>query len=364
MRHTSPVGIAAIATYEPSWRLPNEWFGPAMPRKFAHHTGIQSRLVSRDDEVTMGVRAVERLQQETGCDLADCAGLVFVSPSFVPSKVSARYGFSSERIGEAGRRLAAGLGLSDRPIYSLNWFCSGYARGLEVVRHRLAREMPLGKRRFYLLVTSGQISRITDYAAVQTAPLFGDMATATMLTRADHRQFPAQLKLLYAAGQRRPVERPLFDFELRDDVLLPTPDGLQTRGSRRFVYTLDGMAIADVAPRAMASAVHDALTIKGIDPESLSYVVPHQAGTAIVRLTGMKLEQLGIRAEVVNGLTCEVGNVSSSSVPYALKQWWDRLNGTIACPTAAVGSPGTPEVLQGCILLRAVKNGRSSARAA
>jgi hypothetical protein len=40
-------------------------------------------------------------------------------------------------------------------------------------------------------------------------------------------------------------------------------------------------------------------------------------------------------------------------VPHALKSTWPRLSGLIACPTAAVGSPGRPEVLQGCILLRA-----------
>jgi len=47
------------------------------------------------------------------------------------------------------------------------------------------------------------------------------------------------------------------------------------------------------------------------------------------------------------------GNVSACSVPHALSQTWPRLGGTIACPTAAVGAPGRPEVLQGCVLFRA-----------
>ena len=29
-----------------------------------------------------------------------------------------------------------------------------------------------------------------------------------------------------------------------------------------------------------------------------------------------------------------------------------KLSGIIACPTAAVGSPGKPEVLRGCVLLK------------
>jgi sugar (pentulose or hexulose) kinase len=50
--------------------------------------------------------------------------------------------------------------------------------------------------------------------------------------------------------------------------------------------------------------------------------------------------------------TRRTGNVSACSVPHALKETWSRLTGLVACPTAAVGSPGRPEVLQGCVLLR------------
>jgi hypothetical protein len=67
----------------------------------------------------------------------------------------------------------------------------------------------------------------------------------------------------------------------------------------------------------------------------------------------MKVEQLGVHAEVINGLTSHVGNVSSNSIPYGLKQCWVRLTGLIACPTAAVGMPGKAEVSRGCILLQA-----------
>jgi hypothetical protein len=68
----------------------------------------------------------------------------------------------------------------------------------------------------------------------------------------------------------------------------------------------------------------------------------------------MKLELLGIHGDVINGLTRDVGNISSSSVPYALEQNWNRLQGTIVCPTAAVGRPGSASLTQGCIVLQSV----------
>ena len=144
---------------------------------------------------------------------------------------------------------------------------------------------------------------------------------------------------------------------------LPSLKGGKTRTSQRLVFSLDGMGIADAAPRAMSSAVGQALQAKRLRPEDVRYVIPHQAGTSIVRLATMKLEQLGIRGEVVNGLTSQVGNVSSSSIPYAFKQMWNRLEGTIACPTAAVGTPGKAEVSQGCILLETTPIHRRAAMA-
>ena len=65
----APVGISAIATYEPPWVLGNDWFQDILPRKFVEHSGIVARRISQEDEITMGVRAVENLRNETHCRL-------------------------------------------------------------------------------------------------------------------------------------------------------------------------------------------------------------------------------------------------------------------------------------------------------
>ena len=75
-----------------------------------------------------------------------------------------------------------------------------------------------------------------------------------------------------------------------------------------------------------------------------------------MRLTAMKMEEIGVRGELINGLTSDVGNVSSCSVPYALRKTWSRLQGTIVCPTAGVGHPGEAKVSQGCIILQAMES--------
>jgi 3-oxoacyl-[acyl-carrier-protein] synthase III len=357
------VGISAISVYEPNWIVPNAWFGPTIAKKFVHHTGIEARPVSDRDEIAMAVRAVKQLRREVTCDLRDCAGLVFVSPSYIPLTVARKYfddqGVKRESLSRAARKVARRLGIKG-PALGMNWFCSGFAKAVSIVQRRLA--VNLREDQFLLVVNANRISRITDYGCKQTGPLFGDMATATLIARTDSRKYPVRFEILSAGAERLAANGVFFDFAVRENVPTPQPDGGRVDLPRRVVFSLDGMGIADAAPRAMSGAVTKALQRSGIEPSDVKFVLPHQAGTGIIRLTAMKLEEGGIRGEVINGMTAKVGNVSSCSIPHALKAHWNRLAGTIACPTAAVGPPGAAKVSQGCILLKALPHDRSLAR--
>lgn len=63
---SSALGISAIAIHQPAWELDNGWFGDLMPRKFAHHTGIEARGISTEDEVMMGLQGEEGGRHEAG----------------------------------------------------------------------------------------------------------------------------------------------------------------------------------------------------------------------------------------------------------------------------------------------------------
>lgn len=354
---SSPLGIAAIAAHQPPWSLPNAWYGDIIPRKFVHHTGIESRFISTEDEVTQGVRAVKELQRQTGCDLTHCGGVIFASPSFVPPVVARQHltgsALRDESLKRAARRLVRRLGIPDCPAIGINWFCSGYSRAITLVKERLAPVVELSPAQFVLVVTSSRISRITDYSCKQTGALFGDLATATLIARVDSPRHPVHFEIVHAAASKQPADGAFFDFHLRQGVLAPLEDGGRTLEAERLVFSLDGMGIAEVAPRAMATATAESLAAAGLAPSEVEFVVPHQAGAGIVRFTAAKLDTLGIRGEVISGVTADVGNVSSGSIPLSLLRHWSRLTGLVACPTAAVGNPGERQVSQGCVLLRA-----------
>ena len=363
---TPSLGISAVSTFQPPWLLPNEWF-EHLARKFVRHTGILKRPVSLEDEVTLAVHATENLIRDTGCDIQKCAGVVFTSPSFVPMDVAREYmdeeHAQKEQLDLAAEEFVERMEMHPRSVMVDNTYCAGYATALSIVLDTLQPAIDLQPDEFVLVVTASRISRITDYGCRQSSALFGDMATATMISRLDSQQYPVHFELLGAHVEEKSTNRPFFEFALRHDVLAPTTDGGQRIDSERVVFSLDGMGIADVAPRAMANAASEMLSATGLRADYIQYIVPHQAGSGIVRFAEMKLRDAGFTAKVINGMTSDIGNVSSSSVPYTLNKLWHQLDGNILCPVASVGPPGESAVAQGCIALRSTPLHRAAAAA-
>lgn len=349
------LGISAVSTFRPPHQLSNDWFD-AMPRKFVKHTGIHSRPVSEEDEVTQAMRATEQLMKETRCDLSKCAAVVFTSPSFVPMHLARKHldpqEARNEQLSRAAWQFVNEMKMTPRRVQATNTFCAGYARALELVLHKINPTLDLQSDEFILVLTSSRISRITDYSCPTSGALFGDLATATLIARTDSQTHPVHFDLLDARVDHYPTNRPFFKFQRKEQVPAPNRDGGRTIESHRFVFSLDGMGIADIAPRAMAASAAEMVRDTGRRPEEIQHILPHQAGFAIVRLTEMKLRDEGFTGDVINGMTHDVGNVSSGSIPFTLSKMWDDLHGEVVCPIASVGPPGKNRVAQGCIALR------------
>lgn len=251
--HPQTVGISTIATYEPSWLLGNDWFSEILTRKFVQHTGILSRHISTEDEVAIGVRAVECLQREGSFDLQDCAAVVFVSPSIVPGAALREHldGQSDwlRSTDRAAEEFVRRLGISTALVYGINWGCSGYSKALSIVQRQILPVRRLRADQFVMVVTASRISRITDYGCKQTAPLFGDLATVTILAPMGSEKYPVHFELVHARAGMQIAERVFFNYHVQENVPFPTPDGGRSSVPRRLVFSLDGMGIAEAAPR-------------------------------------------------------------------------------------------------------------------
>src|SRR5690606_14391732 len=142
-----------------------------------------------------------------------------------------------------------------------------------------------------LLVTAEALASLADPDDFDTAILFGDAATATLIggPKADLPGVPALGRL------RRPV---LSARGEPGDVLRVPAEG---DGHIR----MDGLRVYAEAVRRMISLLESACEAEGLPPADLDLLVPHQANARIIADIRMRLKLPPERAFIHLG---EVGN--------------------------------------------------------
>jgi 2-oxoisovalerate dehydrogenase E1 component len=140
------------------------------------------------------------------------------------------------------------------------------------------------------------MSPLLDLDDFDTAILFGDAATATVLAGAAH-----------ASTFRAVLHQPTLSARGEDGSALAVPFPGQGRHVR-----MKGTRVFTEAVRAMGDVLHHACAVAELEPKDLHLVVPHQANgrilDALARRTGAR----------VFGNIRWLGNTSSSSIPLAL----------------------------------------------
>jgi 2-oxoisovalerate dehydrogenase E1 component len=180
------------------------------------------------------------------------------------------------------------------PCYDLSAACSGYLYALQAA-FDFIHVRGDGK---VLVITTEVLSRVVNSADFDTAILFGDAATATIVYGPSCRdRMSARL------------HRPVTSAKGEDGHVLRVP--LPGQGS----LTLDGMALFGEAVRSMVKALEMACTEAHIDLSDLDVVVPHQANGRIIDVFRAVVE---FPQERVLNCIREIGNTSSSSIPVAL----------------------------------------------
>jgi 2-oxoisovalerate dehydrogenase E1 component len=182
------------------------------------------------------------------------------------------------------------------PAHDVLAACTGYLYALGSA-HDLIRARP-GSR--VLVVTAEALSPLADADDFDTAILFGDAATATLVSAegGDAAGEPFGLlsrPVLSAKGEAGQVLR------------VPTPKN----GS----IQMEGLKVYAEAVRHMIGMLEQACSASGRSVSDLDLIVPHQANARIIGDIRMRL---GLPPERLLIALSGVGNTSSSSIPLAL----------------------------------------------
>lgn len=276
------IGIKAIGTYLPPGRISNlarrEIFG-LTEDSINNRIGFRQLAVKGSDETTLSLAssAFRNLVDKTGLDLTavDAVAVVTQNPD--------------RNIPHLSAELHGKLSLSERcACFDIALGCSGYVYGLSVLSAFMSAH---GMRRG-VLVTADPYSMIVDPADKNTSFIFGDGATATLLTD----------NPLYVAGAYS------FGTMGSEANSLACNDGL---------LCMNGRAVFNFAAKHVPADVTRVLQQNGLTVEEVDSFIFHQGSRYIVDTVA---DRLGVLREKARFYAADYGNTVSSSIPIILAE--------------------------------------------
>jgi 3-oxoacyl-[acyl-carrier-protein] synthase III len=286
------IGIKAIASYVPRERIHNRSrlaeFG--VDETFiADKIGIEavSRRAEDEDTADLCEKAFAQFKSNTGIEAQDidCAVVCTQNPS--------SYGLPHTSALLHGR-----LGWpSHCACWDISLGCTGYVHGLSIVQAFMEAQ----NLRNGLLFTADPYSKIVDPKDRNTAMLFGDGATVTLLSKID------------------------------DEALLtPVATSFHTEGNRSSALEnrngrlhMDGRAVFNFSATAAPRQVDELLKRLGLTRADVDLYFFHQGSKYIVDTIRQRLGLDEKRAPL--RLTAQ-GNLVSSSIPLMLQDYVERFD--------------------------------------
>lgn len=300
------VGLTGFHFVTGSTRMTNEDLLARFPGKtsedIVQRTGIQTRYFCGPDEtvLTLASRAARAALEHAGMTLADLDGILVSTstPLSISPSLACLLHYDLSQHGPA----------RDIPASDILAACSGWLYALQTAFDQ-CQIRPESK---ILVVTAEAMSRFLDPDDFDTAIVFGDAATATIVHGLGADGSPARPSKELPQVAR--LHRPLLSARGEDGDILNL--GRMEGGCYRPVE-MHGVRVFPLAVRQMNQMLRQACQEAGWGMDDLQWIVPHQANGRIIAAAQ---QRSGVPAErVVSNVAC-YGNTSSSSIPIALAE--------------------------------------------
>lgn len=290
----SSIGFSCVCVATGALRITNDELIANFPNRttedILRRTGIESRprLASDESALTMAVAAARQALEREHLSIRDIDSLICCTTT--PLQVTP----------SMACLILHELGRDDCPreiaAYDINAACAGYLYAL-TAGYDFASVNPTGR---VLIVTTEAMSRVTDPTDFDTAILFGDAASATILHGPGTGTEPRVL-----------LRRPVLTSKGEDGRILKVP-------SRGVGYlAMDGPKVYAEAVRQMIAMLDIACWDAGIRHQDLRLIIPHQANERIIQSIRRRLDPSSDR---LYSNIRQFGNTSSSSIPSCLAE--------------------------------------------
>jgi 2-oxoisovalerate dehydrogenase E1 component len=253
-------------------------------------TGIESRnwIAEGEDIISLSEKAVKTVLSRNNLKLEDLSLILVTSgtPGTITPSLATRIQHTLIPEGKHGLFC---------PAFDINAACSGYLYALQSAWDFL-NTRPDG---IILVVTAEVLSPLVDRSDKSTSPIFGDAATATIVTGS---QSPLQ-------GKAR-VFRPVTSAAGEAGTILTVP-----ADSNQTIF-MNGPKVYLEAVHSMITLLENACDEGGFALDELDLIVPHQANQRIINAVKQRLK---LPEEQVYSQIKNRGNTSSCTIPLCLE---------------------------------------------
>jgi 3-oxoacyl-[acyl-carrier-protein] synthase-3 len=204
------------------------------------------------------------------------------------------------------------LGAENAGAFDVSAGCTGFIYGLEAAAGMLSIG---GSRKRALVIGAEVLSKVMDWNDRNTCVLFGDGAGAVVIEKTDApcegpKRRGLIRTLLYADGSGS--EHLLFR---RGGTRNPFKPGETIE--RGICVEMNGQEVYNFAVRAVFDTARALMQAEGLEPDDITWIVPHQANARIVQSA---VKRLKIPAEKFYLNIEEYANTSAASIPLALDE--------------------------------------------
>ena len=295
--------IKGIEGYVPDYILNNEMLSKMVDTSdewIMTRIGVRERRILKEDGLGtsyMGEFAVKKLLEKTNTnpDEIDMVLCATVTPDMA---FPATANIISDKVG-----------IKNAWGYDMNAGCSGFLFSLETA----AAFIESGRSKKMVLICGERMSGITDYTDRNTCPLFGDAAVAMLIEPTEDTSYGLQDSILHVDG----VGRQYLYQKAGGSLYPPTEETVKNK--EHFIYQ-DGKIVFKYAVSRMADVSAEIMERNNLEPENITYLIPHQANMRIIEATG---NRMGLDREKILINIEKFGNTAGTSIPLVL---WDFKN--------------------------------------
>ncbi|MEA3478008.1 MAG: beta-ketoacyl-ACP synthase III [Bacteroidota bacterium] len=295
-------GITGIHAWLPEYRLTNDELSTMVETSdewIMQRIGIKERRILKEGATSdMGTSAVKGLLEKTGTSPDEIDLLIC-------STITPDYPFPS-----TANLIADKAGIKNAWSFDINAACSGFVYGLQTV----ASFVVSGQYKKVILVGADMMSSITDYTDRTTCPLFGDAAAAVLVEPVED-GMGVKDSILQADGSG------VKNLHMKAGGSANPPSHETIDAKEHFVFQ-EGQAVFKVAVSKMADVSVEIMEKNGLTPDSLTWLVPHQANMRIIEAVARRM---GIPKEKVMINIEKYGNTTAATIPLCLWEWESQL---------------------------------------